>query len=219
MKQIKMKPHFSSRLANCNIDFWGVRENSEDEFFKEFYGENFHFLKQIHSAIVIKKDEVPTSNDIFLCEGDAIITREGPAAIRVADCIPILFASNQSKLFGGIHAGWRGLKQNIIRETVNLLLRQGQDIQSFEFFIGPHIGPASYEVSSNVYGQFADQFARPHNNGEKRYLNLLDIAKAQFEELGVSKIKIQSEDTLTSSYLYSHRGGDTERNVAVISKR
>jgi copper oxidase (laccase) domain-containing protein len=72
-------------------------------------------------------------------------------AFTTADCLPIICVSNKPRLAVAIHAGWRSLAAGIIEGCIDLLQKQyGAVTAGLEFWIGPAIAAADYEVSEEV---------------------------------------------------------------------
>ena len=179
------------------------------------------FLNQVHGnkVIMINKYNINFS----LMKADAMFSigmDKLNLAIRIADCVPILFFSYELKLIGGIHAGWRGLHQNIIKHTIDLLgkkLQNKKDLQKIYFWVGPHI--QNYEVGLEVFRLFSSQVIL--KNKIKKKINLLKLVQQEFQDSGIAKKQLlldqSSWDTFTNLDLYTHRLGDNLRNFANIS--
>ena len=96
---------------------------------------NIFSLKQRHGnklCYIRKKKALKTdqsSSQAYYAEGDALCTQERELllVIRTADCLPffVIMESRHKSLFGLIHAGWRGLQQQIIYAAL------GQMLESF----------------------------------------------------------------------------------------
>ena len=102
------------------------------------------FLKvtQTHSSLIISEENC--SLDII---GDGILGKSTvPKVILTADCMPIVLLGRNSHIV--IHAGWRGLAQNIL--TTELV----KSIKPIYAFIGPYIRPENYEVQSDFLSNF-----------------------------------------------------------------
>jgi YfiH family protein len=82
----------------------------------------------------------------------AVVLEPGFAvAFTTADCLPIICVSNKPRLAVAIHAGWRSLAAGIIEGCIDLLQKQyGAITAGLEFWIGPAIAAADYEVSEEV---------------------------------------------------------------------
>jgi YfiH family protein len=72
-------------------------------------------------------------------------------AIRVADCMPVLFAAIDGSVVGAAHAGWRGLAGGVLEATVEQL---GIAASGLIAWMGPAIGPENFEVGAEVRGAF-----------------------------------------------------------------
>jgi len=82
-------------------------------------------------------------------KGDASVAW-GPGrvcAIRVADCMPVLFAARDGSVVGAAHAGWRGLAGGVLEATVG---RMGLPPSQLIAWMGPAIGQANFEVGDDV---------------------------------------------------------------------
>ncbi len=56
-----------------------------------------------------------------LSDTDALISKSADVvlSIQVADCIPLFVQDKNSKIFGLVHAGWRGTAKGIVLKTIN----------------------------------------------------------------------------------------------------
>jgi Multi-copper polyphenol oxidoreductase laccase len=84
--------------------------------------------------------------DLTAERADAMITdRLGVAlAVRVADCISVLFADHAAGLVGAAHAGRAGVLNGVLGQTIDAL--QGRGAAAPRAWIGPHICGDCYEV-------------------------------------------------------------------------
>ena len=160
------------------------------------------------------------SDNVFILENeeqeipqaDAIITTltNIPILITAADCVPILLYCPDKKIFGLIHAGWRGTALAITEKAViamqeNFLARPSQIIAA----IGPAIGQKNYEVSQDV----ADLLVKAtesdsiiNSNGLKPRVDLKLANKIQLDNAGIRNIFVSELDTAgQNSLFYSHR--------------
>jgi polyphenol oxidase len=115
------------------------------------------YLEQEHGNRVVRltaDDLDPTLPPII---ADACVTSEPGIActIMVADCLPVLFAAPQGRAVGAAHAGWRGLAQGVLEQTLAGVC-QVADCEPYEVqvWLGPCIGPTAFEVGADVLQAF-----------------------------------------------------------------
>jgi YfiH family protein len=160
-------------------------------------------------------------------QADAIVTAEPNVllTIRIADCVPILLASQDGRIVGAAHAGWRGIVGNVIDKTVRTMHEQGAAPESLVAAIGPCISVENFEVGEEVAAEFARHDlgqAVQSQPGRKPHIDLQLAAKAQLERSGVTRIDGNELCTFRdAAEFYSHRrdNGITGRMAAVIACR
>ena len=114
--------------------------------------EEVFICKQIHSASVMEWQADRVANTI---EADGVLTRHHhPIAVITADCLPILFASNNGDWVAAVHGGWKGLQRGIIASAVQRFAAEGVAVDQLQVAIGPSIKPCCYEVSAAFIAEF-----------------------------------------------------------------
>tara|TARA_Y100001968_G_C19443106_1_gene763683 strand:+ start:1534 stop:2280 length:747 start_codon:yes stop_codon:yes gene_type:complete len=162
------------------------------------------WLEQTHSTICID-----TEVDFQRC-ADASITRDTNKvlAIMTADCLPILLCDKQGLEIAAIHAGWRGLLDGVIEQTLSKMQSLNQNILAW---IGPAICGNCFEVGSEVYQLFARKNLILDDidslqSATKRYLNLPGIAQKILNNHGVLQTFNANICTFEQSHhFYSYR--------------
>ena len=132
---------------------------------------DFDFLKvkQTHSDIVLPEAQCGIEQ-----VGDGMIgDSETPKAILTADCVPLVLIGKDQHVV--IHAGWRGLAQNILSH--DLVKKMGPVYA----FIGPHIRQMNYEVQKDFLSNFPHHQSAFKTVDSKIYFNLSDVAQAQLK--------------------------------------
>lgn len=174
-----------------------------------------NWLDQIHSDRVI---DIGCMN----VQADASYTRrkEKVCVVMTADCLPILICNQVGTEIAAVHAGWRGLLNGIIENTLNKFTG---DPNSLIVFLGPAIGPNRFEVGEEVKHEFlkVDKDAElgfiAKNNG-KFLANLYQLARNRLIKIGVNKI--YSEDFCTfdqeERFFSYRRDGKTGRMASLI---
>ncbi len=132
-------------------------------------------------------------------------------AVLTADCLPVIFCNRSGTHVAVAHAGWRGLAGGVLEATVAALVAAGPSADSLLAWLGPAIGPESYEVGADVRDAFlrADPAAevafRVHRPGHWR-LDLYAAACLRLRRLGVTAVSGGDYCTLAEpTRFFSHR--------------
>ncbi len=144
-----MKNSLGEFLQNNEVEvFFGNRLANEAALAVEFSGLQLASLNQIHTAVIIDRT-LPGRHET---SADGHLTRvPGLAlAIRTADCLPVMIYDPRLKVVTALHAGWRGIECEIIPQALRRLGTMGADLSRASAWIGPHIGPESFEVGLDV---------------------------------------------------------------------
>ncbi|MBL7481029.1 peptidoglycan editing factor PgeF [Legionella bononiensis] len=143
------------------------------------------WLEQTHSTTCI----IPET-DLNRC-ADAAITRSPlhPLVILTADCLPITLCNIQGDEIAAIHAGWKGLFNGIVENTLAKMNSHTSDVLAW---IGPAICQNCYEVGDEVYQSFTEKYPLSHvafkSTGNKWLANLPKIAKLILNLHGVTAV-------------------------------
>ncbi len=122
------------------------------------------FLRQVHGARVVRIAAADGRADAAKHEADASVTTEVGVAcvVRVADCLPVLFAAPGGRAVGAAHAGWRGLAAGVLEATVNEVAAAAPCAPGeIVAWLGACIGPQAFEVGADVLGAFGVDATRP----------------------------------------------------------
>ena len=172
-----------------------------------------HRLKQVHGTDFVGAQAGSTDlADLSqLPHGDGLFsTRKGQVlAIKTADCLPVIIASQSENFICVIHAGWRGLSAGILKNGVSMAKDHSAKNDLFAFF-GPCIGLGAFEVGPEVLGVFAQEsfglkpeqlaFAVCKGVRDRWYLDLAVIGAFELINLGLDPKNI----TILRSCTYSH---------------
>jgi len=171
-----------------------------------------HWLRQVHGTQVVEfadRESPGPSVDLAEPEGDAAIAREAGVvlAILTADCLPVLFCADDGTEVAAVHAGWRGLSAGVIESCLGAMQTPPAKLMAW---LGPAIGPLSYEVGDELRAAFvaSDVFAadafRPTRPGHW-LCDLYTLAHQRVHKLGVTGIYGGDFDTLADARFYSWR--------------
>lgn len=147
------------------------------------------FLNQVHGTQVAT---LPVEDKRV--EADAVYTDRANQVclVMTADCLPVLFTSQQGNEVAAAHAGWRGLCEGILEQTVAKFRCPTEQIN---VWLGPAIGPTQFQVGREIVEQFCLQDEQaalaftPDLSAPDKYLaNLYLLATQRLNKLGISQI-------------------------------
>lgn len=186
------------------------------------------WLEQIHSTQVVDlslpgNDALQQQQTFNLTADAAYSATAGQVcAVLTADCLPVLLCSALGDEVAAVHAGWRGLCNGIIEQTVAHFKCDPTQIMAW---LGPAIGPNKFEVGLEVKQQFENYDAKAEqafvliNVQQQKYLaNLYLLAKQRLNQLGIAAVYGGDYCTYTQEQLfYSYRREkQTGRMASVI---
>jgi len=186
---------------------------SNDEANDHFTNKTSFSMEQTHSTNlkIVKKETMIYSNT----DGIFSNNKNYSLKVRTADCLPIFFIHKNDKIFGVIHAGWKGLKNDIIADSAKLLKNYVENLSEMIVFIGPSISQKNYEVKNDFIDYFGNEFIENVDN--KLFCNLKDIAKSQLNKIGITKVIDSNQCTYENKNYHSFRRNNTsQRMVGII---
>jgi len=162
---------------------------------------------------------------------DAVVALEPgiAAAVRVADCVPVLLYAPDRRIAAAVHSGWRGARVSIAGRGVRALQHvSGADPAQVLAAVGPCIGRCCYEVGPDLAALFRSLFgpeaADDPASVPRPHLDLRFSVESALLSAGVRKERIEHAGGCTScdiSAFFSHRRdrGSTGRHLAFIASR
>lgn len=196
------------RYEDASVDvFFGKALATRSLIENEFPDIQFMKVQQTHSDII-----VPANTN--LQTADAHWTREKNTALLIstADCMPILIHNNATKTVAAVHAGWKGVCNQITVKSLKALSTEKSTASDFEIWIGPHIMPSSFEVKADVLNQllaasYGSDKSRYFTDGDSIHVDLKSIVLSQISAsigFGFNHTELNL-DTLTTFFLNSYR--------------
>ena len=183
-------------------------------------------LHQVHGASVVRVRRSEAHDNSL--KADALVSDDPLCllSIRVADCAPVLLSSDDGRIVGAIHAGWRGVVGSIVTAAVeDLTSDRSIAPRSVVAAIGPCIGSDAFEVGEEVLDEFARVFGSHaplgRNANGKGFVDLREAVRRQLLDAGLSPDHIDTTDRCTwrdADEFFSHRRdkGLTGRMAAII---
>lgn len=217
---VSLTPYFSFNLGDHVGDNKSAVKTNRTLLVEKFgLPQTPIFLTQTHSTRVI---QLPYSGQNL--EADAVYTNvpHQVCVVMTADCLPVLFTTTSGSEVAAAHAGWRGLCDGVLEETVKCFQAKPEDIITW---FGPAIGPTAFQVGVDVVKQFVavDEKAKlafqPDAIEEGKYLgNLYQIATQRLNNLGITQIYGGNHCTFNEKELFFsyRRDNQTGRMASVI---
>ena len=177
-----------------------------------------NWLEQQHGTDVV---QLTLSNNLTH-KADAAFTTEQNTicVVLTADCLPVLLCDREGKCVVAAHAGWRGLLNGILENTLGALPVRKKNLLCW---LGPAIGPEKFEVGEDLKHFFVNKFQqhenafRPSSTG-KCLADIYQLARNILVHLGVENIYGGGYCTYTEKdRFYSYRrDGKTGRMATMI---
>ena len=179
------------------------------------------WLAQTHGTRVVDADTLTGTP-----EADASVAHNAGTVctIMIADCLPVLFTNRSGTRVAAAHAGWRGLSGGVIANTVQALMDAGDEPADLLAYIGPGIGPAAFEVGTDVHEAFTARDAQTaaafvaHAPG-KWLADLFTLARYALRRAGLAPAQIFGGGLCTYSdpqRFYSYRRDKTTGRMAAF---
>lgn len=157
-------------------------------------------VKQVHGVAILEPENVPDSEP----DGyDTVLTdRPGiAAAVKTADCQPILIVEPTKKIIAAVHAGWKGTLLHAVQAAIRRIEEKGGRAKNLVCALGPNMAGGCFEVEKDVAADFEREFPGwpiLTKVSDKKWL--LDVALAnrlQLKEAGVPEAQIDRVDLCT----------------------
>lgn len=180
------------------------------------------WIKQIHGTRVVSVQGSNLGIHDNVLEADASFTQTPQTVLSIlsADCMSVLFTNRLGTAVAAAHAGWRGLCDGVLENTVHSFLsaQLNQTPDQLMAWIGPSISAPCYEVGSEVRDAFLraadkrkhslsdDCFQKSQSGEQKYWADLPRIARERLQGMGI--LDIYGGDICTYSdpeRFYSYR--------------
>lgn len=159
-------------------------------------------------------------------EADAVVVTEKGAVgvIMTADCLPVLFTAHDGSVVGAAHAGWRGLLNGVLENTIDVMVQHGAVASKMHAWLGAAIGPDQFEVGQEVLDAFVAHDVhsveqvkacfKPVGNG-KYLADIYTLARLRLQARGLTQITGGNHCTVTEAEdFYSYRRDHTTGRMA-----
>lgn len=174
------------------------------------------WLNQVHGTHVV---DAASSSCFETADASFTIKSNVVCTTMTADCLPILLCDKAGTIVASVHAGWRGLCEGVIEQTVRNIPVNAPELMAW---LGPAIGPNVFEVGIEVREQFVGKNAQAEaafkRKGEKWLGDLYLVAKQRLQTLGITGIYGETMCTYSNpkQFFSYRRDGNTGRMATMI---
>ncbi len=208
--------------------FFGNKKSSLGHWKKSFPQFQPVMAKQVHGHRIVSSQKALSENP---CEADGLWTTEIGLSLGVttADCVPIFVWEIKSNMLMALHAGWKGVAQNILSKGIELFLQKKALPENIRIAIGPHIKSDNFEVEKDILECLL--YSVPRKNHSSVYIKkssnkfLVDLNKIILQQLHPFCISDQQVLTLpintyTDPDFHSYRrdGESSGRQLSFITQ-
>lgn len=156
-----------------------------------------------------------------LPEVDALVTTVPGVALLVlaADCVPVLLGSSEDGVVAVVHAGWRGVRSDVVGEALASMADLGARLDRVRAVVGPAICGSCYDVPRERFDEVvaAAPAAAAVAAGGRPGLDLRAAVVARLRASGV-RSTLHGGCTAETPSLYSfRRDGVTGRHGGVVT--
>ncbi|MDX1810904.1 MAG: peptidoglycan editing factor PgeF [Gammaproteobacteria bacterium] len=214
---VSQPPFDSFNLATHVGDDIAAVESNRDRLVKQLnLPAKPVWLTQVHSDHVV---QLPCNTGV---EADAAYSNQPGqvCVVMTADCLPVLFTNKPGTEVAAAHAGWRGLVNGVLENTLQQFQSAPADIL---VWLGPAIGPAAFEVGDEVRQAFLKSHSQTEQaftagKGDKWFADIYALAQIRLQAVGVTHIYGGGFCTYTDrERFYSfRRDGQTGRMASLI---
>ena len=156
--------------------------------FAEFGVDKVTWMTQTHSTICHTiNEEIPFQ----ALEGDGLVTQRKAHALMMmtADCLPVVLGNVDGTEIANLHAGWRGLANGIVENTIASM--QSQPAWAW---LGAAISQSCFEIGEEVKFAFCSKYPelesafKDSEKAAKFYADLYAIARFILQQHGVEVV-------------------------------
>ena len=204
---------------NVAVHVNDVRERVEQRraALQHFVQAKLVWIEQVHGTDLLDRDlEVRPSSLIY--DGAFSFRKNRACVISTADCLPIFLCDEQARFVAAVHAGWKGLYEDIIANAVKTITKRARELgfslkaEQLLAYIGPCIRQSHYQVDDVFFERFVtrqrsfEQAFIPCQNSSQHYqADLPAIAMMQLRHEGVTQITDSKICTFSDARFYSFR--------------
>ncbi len=142
------------------------------------------WLEQVHGTLAVDAADIKGNIKADACYSTQ---KNTICTIQTADCLPVLLCDKAGTIVAAIHAGWRGLADGVIEETIKTMNCPTSTLMAW---LGPAIGPDAFKAGEDVRNAFIlhDPQAKTAFTRQDDNLWLVDIYELAKQRLANSGV-------------------------------
>jgi YfiH family protein len=161
--------------------------------------ENLATLYQVHSPDVVHITD-NRGDDRPEADGHVTATPGVVLGVLSADCGPVLFADADAGVIGAAHAGWKGVFDGVLENTITAMIGLGAKRERIKASLGPSISQRSYEVGPEFATRFVSrnpEWRRFFVASEKSGHSMFDLPGLTVSRLSAAGVEAENLDICT----------------------
>lgn len=179
------------------------------------------WINQVHGVRVLDVDR-EACEPMVDADGSSTHQTNNVLAVLTADCLPVFVTNRAGSFIMLLHAGWRGVADDIIGNSVR---ECGEPASELMAWIGPGIGNTAFECGAEVRDEFLangtglPSHFQPLANQKGKYLgDLSAMAQWQCQQLGMAWVGASPECTYLNrdDFFSFRREGVTGRMASLM---
>lgn len=179
------------------------------------------WINQVHGVRVLDVDR-ESCLPVVDADGSSTQQLHKVLAVLTADCLPVFITDQSGRFIMLLHAGWRGVADDIIGKSVR---NSGQPSNELMAWIGPGIGKTAFECGAEVRDEFLangtalpEHFQSSPTQSSKFFGDLSSMAQWQCRQLGMVWVGASTECTYQNSedFFSFRRDGVTGRMASLM---
>ena len=200
--------------AHCGDNLEHVEENRKRLFAAGKLPSKPVWLEQVHGKDVLTLSGEPYASK--RADASYSNTPGTVCAVMTADCLPVLFCNRAGTEVAAAHAGWRGLCEGVLEQTVACFNDEPDNIIAW---LGPAIGPRAFEVGPEVREAFMEKDPQAVEaflpSEGKSPADIYTLARQRLNNVGVTQIFGGDRCTFTEKGdFFSYRRDKTTGRMA-----
>ena len=204
---VSQSPYHSFNMSDHVGDTPEHVRSNRQQFSQLIQQTDITWLEQVHGVDVYPITAPISSPPPYPADASVTSIERQVCCVMTADCLPVFFCNQQGTQVAVAHAGWRGLLNGVLQNTLQTFVQPEQVL----VYLGPAISQQAFEVGDevraafvNVNQQLSDYFIAS-SHSYKWMADLYGMARFVLQQQGVVNIYGGDRCTYTEDDFFSYR--------------